>query len=76
MNDSYVLLAITSDTIVGLATGSFEELSKSKSEYESIADSTGVKLKIEGISGELEAIALSDTNKIMEIYGYLLGEEA
>lgn len=74
MNDRYILLAITSDTIVGLSTGTFEELSKNKSEYESIGDSTGVKLKIEGISDDLESIALSDTNKIMEIYGYLIEE--
>lgn len=69
MND-YILLGISSDTIVGLEVGSFEDLSVLKEKYSSVADATGIRLKIEGVNSE--GIASLDTNKITELYKYLL----
>lgn len=77
MRPTHILLGISSDTVVCLATGTFEELSDKKGVYLDVCEHTGIKLKVENISEKLidteSGEVITETNKVTEEYRYLIG---
>lgn len=72
-SERYILLCITSDTIIALSAGTFDEVTEKQKGYEDICKATGSKLRIESItSAEQEKELLTSASKLMETYKHLL----
>lgn len=72
MSDRYILLCMTSDTIVGISTGTFDDMTITKSKCTSVSDATGTSLAIESLHDNFEEQDITSTGKLMELYGHLL----
>lgn len=72
-SERYILLCITSDTIIALSAGTLDEVTEKQKGYEDICKATGSKLRIESItSEEQEKELLTSASKLMETYKHLL----
>lgn len=72
-SNRYILLCITSDTVIALGTGTFDEVTAKRKEYESVSNPIGSTLKIESIpETEKEQELLARASKLMEVYGHLI----
>lgn len=73
----HILLGISTDTIVCIATGTFDELSDKRKGLIDVCEHTGVKLRVEKVSEGLidkeSGEVITETNRVTEEYKYLIG---
>lgn len=72
----YILLGLSSDTVVGLASGSYEKVASDRNSFDNVAKNNGLQLKIEELPEmDMDGEPLEDlpsVAKLTKLFGYLL----